>query len=142
MHRGLIVLLGLVLAGGLAVALIHWAGGKDQALAELLRDPMASRSHPGASLITEDDITASRRGVIFNKPRSTQVLRSFAPRDQSAARLYQQLAASAEASGWRLQPSPNGSQGTKRFSFGTATISIGINTLVSPAQVAVVLEPA
>ena len=142
MHRGLIVLVGFVLASGLAVALIHWAGGRDQVLAELLGDPMASRSQPGTSLITADDITTSRRGVIFNKPRSTQVLRSFAPRGQSAAKLYQQLAASAEASGWRLQRSPNGSQGTKRFSFGTATISLGINTLVSPTQVAVVLEPA
>jgi len=32
--------------------------------------------------------------------------------------------------------------GNQAVLFGTATISIGINTLVSPTQVAVVLEPA
>jgi hypothetical protein len=116
-------------------------GGKDAALAQLLEDPMASRSQPHARLMTADDVHASKGGLIFSKPRYTKVLRSFAPQGQSATGLHQQLLASAKASGWHIQPGPN-STGTKQFAFGQATISIDVNLYVSPEQVTVVLEPA
>lgn len=117
-------------------------GGKDDVLAQLLEDPMASRSYPDARLTTADDISARRGGLIFSKPRYTKVVRSFAPQGQSVERLHQRLLASAKASGWRFQHGPNSSEGTKQFSFGQATISVDVNPYVSPLQVSVVLEPA
>jgi hypothetical protein len=133
-----------MIALGLLAILATAAGcgqdGKDAVLAQLLEDPMASRSQPQARLVTADDVPASKGGLIFSKPRYTKVLRSFAPQGQSATGLHQQLLASAKASGWRIQPGPD-SRGTKQFAFGQATISIDVNPYVSPLQVSVVLEP-
>ena len=50
-------------------------------------------------------------GLIFKKPRSTQVIRAFAPRDQAVADLYGQFKTAASASGWHLQSSSTGSRG-------------------------------
>jgi hypothetical protein len=133
------VALGLLAV--LAMAVGCGQDGKDEVLAQLVEDPMASRSQPHARLITADDVHASRGGLIFSKPRYTKVLRAFAPQGQSATDLHQQLLASAIASGWRIEPGPNGT-GTKQFAFGQAMISIDVNRYVSPVQVTVVLEPA
>jgi hypothetical protein len=138
-RRRVMLLLGAVVMAA-CLAGCRQAGG-DAVLAELVKDPMASRSQPGAALTTTDDIPKSNGGLIFKKPRATQVLRAFAPQGQSAEDLYGQLVASAQAGGWRLQQKPNSSQGTKQFSFGEATIHIDVNPYVSPVQVSVVLEP-
>jgi hypothetical protein len=138
-RRVVTLLLGVVMSAGLITGC---NGGQDPVLTELLRDPMAGRSQPNATLAAAEDMPHSKGGLIFNKPQPTKVLRSFAPQNQSAQQLYRRLVTTAKAHGWRLDSLPSGTAGTKEFSFGNATISITTNTYVSPTQVVVVLERA
>jgi hypothetical protein len=134
------VLLGGLL--GVAVLVAGCGETDDPALAELRADPMATVAPPDATLVTADDVARSSGGIIFgSKPRSTRVLRSFAPDDSPPDRLLADLQQAATDSGWQLQPGTVPVSGAKEFGFGRGQISIYTNTFVQPAQVVVVLEP-
>ena len=130
-------------AAVLTSALIAACGTEqDPVLAALRADPMATVVPPDATLATAEDTARDDGGILFrSKPRSTRVLRAFAPTSDDAQHVQEELQRTAVSSGWQLQPNGDPVEGTKQFDFGRARISVYTNEFVQPAQVVVVLEP-
>jgi hypothetical protein len=116
----------------------------DAVLAALQADPMAARSLPGARLVTAEDRSAQRSDPLTGKPRTTQVLRAFAPIAGGDLRtLEQALIERARSAGWAVSTAADGStRGSITLPFGTANLVIAVNRYTTPPTITVMLAPA
>lgn len=113
-------------------------------LAALQANPIAARSLPSARLVTAEDRTAKRSDPLTGKPRTTQVLRAFAPvAGQDLPAVQQALTERAENAGWTISTAPDHSaRGSITLAFGQADLVIAANPYTTPPTITVTLTPA
>jgi hypothetical protein len=127
---------------------VYLGGRHDSAssavLAVLQANPMAARSLAGAKLVIAEDRSAQSRDALTGKPRTSQVLRAFAPvGGGQLSALQQSLAERATRGGWVVSNAADGSvRGRATLAFGPATLVIAINRYLAPAAITVTLAPA
>ena len=143
------IVVGVAVAVALAVgAWIYLDGRRDAApdavLAALQANPMAARSLPGARLVTAEDRSAQGSDPLTGKPRTTQVLRAFAPAaGQDLGALQKALIERANSAGWAVSTAADEStRGSITLAFGRADLVIAVNPYTTPPTIAVTLTPA
>jgi hypothetical protein len=118
--------------------------GSLRALEALRTDPLAARTHPGATLSFVEDRSHKGPDLVTGKPTTTQLLRSFTPIAGSTSSLLNRLRAEALAAGWFPEPNalPSEVRATKGFSFGLGQLVITIDDRANPASVVIALTPS
>ena len=117
---------------------------RDPVLSALQANPIAAHSLPGARLVTAEDRSAKRSDPLTGKPRTTQVLRAFAPvAGQDLPAVQQVLTERAENAGWTISTAPDHSaRGSITLAFGQADLVIAANPYTTPPTITVTLTPA
>lgn len=143
------IVAGVAIAVALAAGAWVYLDGRhgaapDPVLATLQANPMAARSLPGARLVTAEDRSAQQADPLTGKPRTTQVLRAFAPiAGQDLGTLRKALIERANSAGWAVSTAADHSaRGSITLAFGRADLVVAANPYTTPPTIAVTLTPA
>jgi hypothetical protein len=143
------IVAGVAVTVALAVGAWVYLDGRhgtapDPVLAALQANAMAARSMPAARLVTAEDRSAQQSDPLTGKPRTTQVLRAFAPVvGQNLGTLQKALIERANSAGWAVSTAADDStRGSITLAFGRADLVIAANPYTTPPTITVTLTPA